>query len=366
MSSSTGRLIEETAVRLFTAHVNREVLDAVAEGEWPTALWEAAQEAGLTTAAAAAVVAGAGAGAGIDEDWVLADIYALLRTAGRHSLPLPLAESLLATQMLAESGVEQPSASSVTGLALAHPADSLRWDGQKLSGTLSQVAFGRHLDGLVIGLNDAAAGGGVLRLWAPQLPEPQVAITPAMNAAGEPCDQLDFKDVQAEVLTTTQTPMMEMLALSRALLMAGAMESALQLAVEYALERVQFGRPIASFQAIQQQLAVAAAEVAAATCAAEGALEHIGTPQLAVAVATAKARVGEAVAPVSSIVHQVHGAMGFTYEHILHYRTRRLWVWRDEYGHEAYWQARLGRHVAGLGAEQCWPFIVEPTPMSLS
>ena len=245
MSSSTGRLIEETAVRLFTAQVNREVLDAVAAGEWPRALWEAAQEAGLTTAAAAAVAAGAGAGT--DEDWVLADIYALLRTAGRHSLPLPLAESLLATQMLAESGVELPSASSVTGLALAHPADSLRWDGQKLSGTLSQVAFGRHLDGLVIGLNDVAAGGGALRLWVSQLPEPQVAITPAMNAAGEPCDQFDFKDVQAEVLTTTQTPMMEMLALSRALLMAGAMESALQLAVEYALERVQFGRPDCRF-----------------------------------------------------------------------------------------------------------------------
>ena len=61
------------------------------------------------------------------------------------------------------------------------------------------------------------------------------------------------------------------------------------------------------------------------------------------------------------IVHQVHGAMGYTYEHRLHHFTRRLWAWRDEWGNEFYWQAKLGQHLAGLGAEQVWGYIATPS-----
>ncbi|MGB0407600.1 MAG: acyl-CoA dehydrogenase, partial [Pseudomonadales bacterium] len=55
------------------------------------------------------------------------------------------------------------------------------------------------------------------------------------------------------------------------------------------------------------------------------------------------------------IAHQVHGAMGFTHEHQLHHRTRRLWCWRDQHGHEAYWQAVLGRALCAAGADALWP-----------
>jgi len=74
-------------------------------------------------------------------------------------------------------------------------------------------------------------------------------------------------------------------------------------------------------------------------------------------VAVAKVRVGEAAGNGAAIAHQVHGAMGFTYEHSLHHSTRRLWAWREEFGNEAVWAARLGRMVAERGADGLWPFI---------
>ena len=60
-------------------------------------------------------------------------------------------------------------------------------------------------------------------------------------------------------------------------------------------------------------------------------------------------------------VHQVHGAMGYTYEHRLHHFTRRLWAWRDEWGNEFYWQAKLGQHLASLGADRVWGYIATPS-----
>jgi hypothetical protein len=53
----------------------------------------------------------------------------------------------------------------------------------------------------------------------------------------------------------------------------------------------------------------------------------------------------------------VHGAIGFTYEHRLHFFTKRLWAWRDEYGSEAEWNEFLGRHMARAGADQLWAGI---------
>ena len=75
------------------------------------------------------------------------------------------------------------------------------------------------------------------------------------------------------------------------------------------------------------------------------------------AVAVAKSRIGEAAGRGAEIAHQVHGAMGFTREHNLHYSTRRLWSWRDEFGNESYWQTRLGRAVAASGADALWPML---------
>jgi alkylation response protein AidB-like acyl-CoA dehydrogenase len=84
-------------------------------------------------------------------------------------------------------------------------------------------------------------------------------------------------------------------ALARALMMAGALERALELSVQYAQQRVQFGRKIGQFQAIQQELARFGGETAiavAAALSAAGVMERGGDGLLA--VASAKIRAADA------------------------------------------------------------------------
>ena len=146
-------------------------------------------------------------------------------------------------------------------------------------------------------------------------------------------------------------------ALCRSVQMAGALERVLEYSLQYANERVQFGRPIGKFQAIQHMLAVLAGQAAASSAAADAAVEASRLAPDEFAVSVAKSRVGEAAGKGAEIAHQVHGAMGYTREHNLHYSTRRLWSWRDEFGNESCWQGRLGRAVAASGADALWPML---------
>jgi acyl-CoA dehydrogenase len=148
-------------------------------------------------------------------------------------------------------------------------------------------------------------------------------------------------------------------ALVRTAQIAGAMQAALELSVEYTRQRQQFGRPLASFQAIQQQLAVLAEETAAAGMAAAAAfraMDNKGDPSFA--IAAAKLRANRAVTLGAGIAHQVHGAMGFTAEYRLQHLTRRLWTWQSEFGNERYWADRIGAGVAARGPENFWSDLV--------
>ena len=154
-------------------------------------------------------------------------------------------------------------------------------------------------------------------------------------------------------------------ALMRAALMAGALDRVLELSVQYAQERIQFGRPIARFQAIQQQLphdalklstpwlvesAMASVERSdQERCSDARTAEHMGSMM-------AKITTGQAVQTATAIAHQVHGAIGFTDEHLLHYLTRRLWSWRDEFGSETEWAEQLGKQVLNAQKE-LWPLV---------
>jgi acyl-CoA dehydrogenase len=57
----------------------------------------------------------------------------------------------------------------------------------------------------------------------------------------------------------------------------------------------------------------------------------------------------------------VHGAIGFTDEHSLHLKTRRLWAWRMEYGSQTFWSQRLGREVCANGSAALWPMLTQST-----
>jgi alkylation response protein AidB-like acyl-CoA dehydrogenase len=134
------------------------------------------------------------------------------------------------------------------------------------------------------------------------------------------------------------------------------LERVLALTVAYAGERSQFGKPIGRFQAVQQSLAEMAGHVAAGAAAAGGAAEAFAGADL-LPIAAAKVRTGEAAGRAAAIAHQVHGAIGFTQEHILHRFTGRLWSWRDEFGDEAEWSLALGTQAVEAGPDGLWPLV---------
>ena len=297
------RLITDTAERIFSDHVDRGVLDAAERGEFPSALWDVVREAGLH------LVGSPGSGT----DW--GDLYGLLTVAGRHAVPLPLAEVLVANSFLDDVGF---TTIAVDGVA----------------------PWGRVADRVVTVEGEMSV---------------EFDVAEDANLAGESRDRLRLRKARR---VDVPGQLVERMALSRAALMAGALERILAMAIDYATEREQFGRPIARFQTVQHSLAVLAGEVAAARCACDGAIMATASSDFGAAVGAAKARVGEAAGVVAEIAHQVHGAMGFTHEHSLHHFTRRLWAWRDEYGRETHWQEQLGRRVAGRGADSVWDFLV--------
>ncbi|HEY4126072.1 MAG TPA: acyl-CoA dehydrogenase family protein [Rhizomicrobium sp.] len=145
------------------------------------------------------------------------------------------------------------------------------------------------------------------------------------------------------------------MALARAGQIAGAISASLQISVEYTRQRQQFGKPLASFQAIQQQLAVLAEEAAASRAAASAAARAADRGEALFEIASAKLRANIAAGQAASIAHQVHGAIGFTKEYELQKFTRRLWTWRSEFGNDRHWADAIGKLAASRGADGFWP-----------
>ncbi len=344
----TENLVADAAERLFTDLATAEVVNAAEAGDWPGELWNSVSEAGFLDAL------GGDAGGALEG---LGDAVDILRSAGRHAAPLPLAETLLARWLLRRAGLSPPD--GVLALVVDGPDDrvELRRVGAdwQLSGMARGVPWARNARGLVV------SSGVAVALLTPV----SAVVQPGRNLAGEPRDdvsldlKLDPRAVAGAPMDADPAMVYRLGALFRAAQMQGALEEALQLAVTYAGDRVQFGRPIAKFQAIQQQLALAAEQVAAAGVAVTAAVAAAGTGDLAFAAGAAKLRVGEAAGKVCDIVHQVHGAIGFTHEHRLHQLTRRLWSWRDEFGIESAWALELGRIMASQGADGIWPFLAQ-------
>lgn len=144
----------------------------------------------------------------------------------------------------------------------------------------------------------------------------------------------------------------------RAAQIGGALNGALHLSVQYTRERKQFGKPLAAFQAIQQQLAVLTEEACATNMAAAAAFHKMDRGPADFELAAAKLRANQAAGVGASIAHQVHGAMGFTKEYDLQKFTRRLWAWRSEFGNERHWATELGARVTARGAGNFWSDFV--------
>jgi acyl-CoA dehydrogenase len=347
-------LLEQTD-RLFSQHATPERLHAADAGDWPAAIWDAVVEAGLPLA----LLSEEQGGYGLPP----ADALKIVRRAAYHTAPVPLAETMVATALWAAASGDPPE--GVITFAAGALALAREGGGCRLSGRLKRVPWGDRADRVLVFACDAA-GAAHLALVRP----PPAGNEPRVNLAFEPRPTLAFDGVAvAEDAVRIAPPicadgLVVFGAALRTQQMVGAMERCLEHALKHANERKQFGRALAKFQAIQHLLAEAAGHFAAASAAADGAAEAWGHAEFGLATAMAKARVGEAAGKVAAICHQVHGAMGFTQEHPLHFATRRLWSWRDEFGGEALWEAEIGRRVCAEGGDALWDTLVRVAHLS--
>jgi acyl-CoA dehydrogenase len=345
--SELATLLAPTVTRLFNDLVTKELIESAEKGVWPDKLWRALEEGGLTLPLVPEVGGGAGGA------WE--DAHVVVRAAGKHAAPVPLAETIVGGWLLAQAGLEVP----LGPLTLAPVRD-----GERL--TLARVGGSWRVSGTVSGVPWGAAAGHVVVAGdadgAPMvaLVQPGAGrVTADRNLAREPRDTLAFDGAPVAAAAPagergSADGVLVYGAMVRAAQMAGALESLLEQSVRYATERKQFGRPIGNFQAIQHNLAILAGHVAAAGSAGENAFRAADRGDPAFEVAVAKVRAGEAAGIGAGIAHQAHGAIGFTYEHSLHFSTRRLWAWRAEFGSESRWAVRLGQQVAERGADRLW------------
>jgi len=348
-------LIADSAERLFSEQVDKVVRERAEAGTLDERLWALACEGGFHRLLASEAVGGFG------QRW--AEAWPVLRGIGYWQVPLPLAETMVAGLLLSWAGIEVPDGP----LTMIEQGlfDTLRAEAGggtlRLSGTVHRVPWARHAAAAVVSLAD----GGIALVGLQG--EPGVTIEPAFNHAKIPSDSVVLADAPAVAHHAAPLPLVKpawaLGALARSAMMVGALEFVLEQSACYATERVQFGKPIGRNQALQQNLAVLAGDVAAARVAslvaaadAPDAARPIA-PEAPFSIAVAKVRCGEAATRGTGIAHQVHGAIGFTYEHALHFATRRLWAWREEFGSDAWWAERLGQAAIAGRSAGFWPSL---------
>ncbi|HEY3738066.1 MAG TPA: acyl-CoA dehydrogenase family protein [Jatrophihabitans sp.] len=314
-----------------------------AEVDFDAALWAALQELGLSRLTAPESEGGSGAG------W--AEAATLLGLAAGAAAPVPLVEhDLLAGWLLRLAGVpatdgrlrtavRTDSEDAVCAVPYAHDAVSI-------------VVLNRH-DG---------------RTFVSDIPASELTITPGRNRAGEPYDVVDLSGVRSGMQVADETWLQFQLrgALARSAQIAGGMERALEVVSRHANERVQFGRPLGKFQAVQNMISDIATETALTRAAVDSAIARVARSDWSDAgieffVATAASCAGHASSTVVRNAHQVIAAIGTTLEHELHTLTLPILARRGEFGSVRSWDERLTRLAAAAG-DNLWALVTTGVP----
>lgn len=307
--------------------------------ERDTQLWQRLDGLGLVRLTGEESTGGSGAG------WF--EAAELIAAAVRHAVRIPLAEHdllacwlLEANRMPVDDAVRTVCVLDDHGVATAVP-----W----ASGVDRVVVVWRADRGYRVSDVDIA----------------ELSITFGTNLIGEPRDS-----VAADITALRGTPVTETLleqlrlksALLRSIQVCAALDRILELSVDHVGSRVQFGRPLAKFQSVQNLIADIAAEAALARAATEAALTAGATtdwaaPNLDFLIAAARSCAGHAASVVVRNAHQVHGAIGTTREHRLHEFTRAALTWRSEFGSVRHWDRQVSDAAVRTGSAGLWSLI---------
>ncbi|MCV7092139.1 acyl-CoA dehydrogenase family protein [Mycobacterium interjectum] len=271
----------------------------------------------------------------------------LLAAAVRHGVRIPLAEhDLLACWLLDAAGA--PADGAVRTVCVLDKR-----------GVATKVPWAASADRVVV----AWRADGQYRV-ADVAPE-MLTITPDVNLIGEPRDTVAADPAGLEgtaVSLTLITQLRLKSALVRSIQVCAALDRILQLCVDHATSRAQFGRPLAKFQAVQNLVSDIATEAALARATTEAALtagmsSQWTGPDVGFLVAVARSCAGHATSVVVRNAHQVHGAIGTTREHRLHEFTRAALAWRSEFGSVQYWDEQVTDAALYASAGGLWSLI---------
>lgn len=281
----------------------------------------------------------------------LRDAVEVIRACSGRALSVPLIESIMASDVLAQAGVDIPD-----GLVVLHsaPTDVIGPD-QRMTGDLIGVRWGRSASAIVL----VGSGGSA---WLVHTDQPGVSVEPDDNIAGEPWDLVRLEGAHGTQVSRGG----DLARLQRrqgvfwASALVGASEAAFALTQEHVGSRQQFGAPLVKLPAVQRSLALMRVEIIQAVAALEIGLGSMGsdTPDSVdvglVRAAIARSTAASAATEVARLAHQLHGAIGVTAEYPLHRYTTRLWAWRDLVEPEREWVQHIGRATAAGGESVVW------------
>ncbi len=316
-----------------------------ADAGFDAGLWKAMVDQGWTGVEIPEADGGLGLGT--------VEVAVLLEEVGRHAAPAPFLSTVLALSALVRSGAAPDDAVRLLeGEAIGCVAWSTRADAVRAERTGSDWQLSGRPDptpyapsasiAVVVAQTDAGLGLFAVDLTSIGAPAPEPAMDQTrelgwLRLDGAPALHLGGADaVEALLDRGAGYASAEML---------GGATRAMDMAVEYAKERVQFDRPIGSFQAVKHRCADMLVDVEGMRSSAYWAAWCIGAgnADTAVAASTAKVWCSDASKRVMSSALQVHGGIGFTWEHDLHLFLKRAQLDQLSFGDATFHRARLAR-----------------------
>lgn len=327
------KMLRDTVREVLQRECAPDVVRAAWEGraEGVHAVWRTLAETGVIGMRASE----AAGGMGMSE----LDLVLPLEETGYAALPGPLADTVAVGIPLLEAAGTDDQKTRWLGSAVDGKVKIVvAFEGQSI------VAHAASADVLI------AEQGGV----AYCIPIGEVSVTPepSVDRARELVRVWFETDPRRRMRGDVDTRALLALAHERAALasaaqLIGLSRRMLDMAVRYAKDREQFGKPIGAQQAIKHRLANALIEQEFARPLVYRAAWSLATSEAdaAIDVSLAKIYAGQAAKFVAQQALQVHGAIGYTIEYDLHMWMKRAWALSAAHGDAAYHRERVGRHI---------------------
>lgn len=273
---------------------------------------------------------------------------AVIEASAAMAAGMPLAETAVVGSLLAQAGIAVPQG-ALTFAAPDQCADLKFADGLVV-GSVRHLPWGRSAGHVLLPLKENVA---LISLGG-------IRTTPATNIAGHARDTIHLEGVRPVALLPGDFLRLIWLrgAAMRSAQIVSAATQALAMTIEYSKTRVQFGRPLSGFQAVQHQMADAASKLEAARITVQAAYDSLFSDEPSeMAVATARINACLAGAACAGTAHQVHGAIGSTREYDLRHHTTAIQAWRAEFGSLRHWNERLGEVIAQHQTKDLWHVV---------